>query len=251
MGQLAEEDGVVRPGPLHEPLQGLPQALLPPLVPPAEPQLARGHVPMRGLERARVALLDDALELLDGVPALEAVEKGQERLGEGEQVHLRRERLPLEPKLALHVRGEGAPQSLVRLHKAKRSVVHGPAREEAVVRVHVALDVAHAEPGDGEVRLARGEGAHHAQELRPEVIRVRGGHLGELAADGVAHKGLKLRRGAGHAHGGAAGVELEVPNAQEGGRRAAGDRAALLHEGVRRMVRGVVPIAVPEAAHAR
>ena len=161
-------------------------------------------------------------------------------------VHLRGERLALKPKLRLHVGGERRPQLRVLLDEPERAVVHRAAGEQAVVGVHVPLDVPDPHPRRHRLRLPPREGAEHLDRLRRE--RRRAINLRELAADRVAHKLGELLGGALLLPHRASRVELDVADAQERGRRAACDRAALLDERVRRVRAPRVVVGVPAAA---
>ena len=117
------------------------------------------------------ALVKDMLEAVLAV-VLEAVVVVETACGGVEaMVHLRGERLSLEPKLRLHVGGERRPQLRVLLDEPERAVVHRAAGEEAIVRVHVALHVTHAQPAHDQLRLPRGDSARQRRPVaRLDVV---------------------------------------------------------------------------------
>mmetsp|Transcript_27153 Transcript_27153/g.73123 ORF Transcript_27153/g.73123 Transcript_27153/m.73123 type:complete len:341 (-) Transcript_27153:438-1460(-) len=245
VGEEAPEDGVVHPRLVKQLLELGPEAVLRLVIPGGEAELGSAHFPVVFGEYLAVLVLHNGLEFVHRVPGAFLIEQGYQRAREGHEIYLRGQRLALEPKLALHVGGEGAPEGIVLLHKAERTVVHGAAAEEAVVRVHVALDVAHAQPRRGQARLAHGKLPHHGQELGTQGLGLV--HLGKLAPERMPDQRLELADCTRLLARSTACMQLQVTDAQEGGRSAAGDGAALLDNCVRRVVAPAVALRVPHA----
>mmetsp|Transcript_8308 Transcript_8308/g.26304 ORF Transcript_8308/g.26304 Transcript_8308/m.26304 type:complete len:359 (-) Transcript_8308:338-1414(-) len=242
--ELPPKDGVVDCGALQQLLQLRPKRLARLLVPRAEAKLLPPHLAHLRVEERKVIVLHDALQVVE-TTAL-AVEERYERAREGHQVDLRGERLPFKPKLALHVRREGRPELVVPLDEAKGAVVHCPTVEQAIVRIHVALHVADAQPRDSEVDLPRAKDAHHLQQLLAQ--RQRCVDLREVALDRVPHERFELGKRARLRARRAARVQLEVADAEKGGRSAARDRAPLIDDRVGRVLAPAVARRVPEPA---
>mmetsp|Transcript_42613 Transcript_42613/g.141769 ORF Transcript_42613/g.141769 Transcript_42613/m.141769 type:complete len:629 (-) Transcript_42613:428-2314(-) len=270
VGELPPEESVVTLAPLHQQLERREQLLGGGLVPSSQAELGGVHGAQLRAQQLRVLVLHHRLQLrhrrlVESHPAVAIValrEQRQQRARERHHVDLRCDGLSLESELSLCVRGEGRPERLVLLHEAEGAVVHRSAREEHVVRVHVPLHVPHPQPARRQRRLPRREGAHHADD--PLRQRRRAVHLGRKlpphsGVEELQQHAVRLRRrrlgvvlsvplgGAG----GAAGVELEVAHAKEGGGGAAGDRAALGDQRVGRVVpAAAVALPVPHPAHA-